>query len=336
MRNQWGNLGSKNYSSCLLILNILLTLESRFAIAADRTTTLSAPKSVYQTMPADSVEVLWGKLVARLVNNAAVPPEHAAGYNGLSFLSYDGGASPFVPQYAGLNLEHVNNGVAYEDQGLKFEPRQHPMELRKINENTYELYQAALPNTGLESSTRFTFREPYFIDVTFECIPRLQKFPYDHLNVFWASYILKPEDKSIYFMGRKKGSRTEEWIQGVTPLHGKLSTHRGMHDKRQFRHQDPFPLTLVFNESDYEYTRPFYYGRYKEFVWIVMFRKEDEIRLTQSPSGGGEGNPAWDFQWFIKKPRTNKLYRMAFRAIYKPWVDREDVLRQYKLFLKEK
>jgi len=139
---------------------------------------------------------------------------------------------------------------------------------------------------------------------------------------------------SIYFLGRKKGQKSEAWVQGVTPRHGVLATHRGAKDHRQFQHDNPFPLTLVFNESDYEYTRPVYYGRYGDFVWIVMFRERDLVRFTQSPSGGGEGNPAWDFQWFIERPRKDKLYRLVYRAVYKPWIDREDVLREYDQFVK--
>jgi len=316
-----------------------LVVCSLLTVGADRhnsgqVTTLGRPQNTYQVVLGDSVEVRWGKLAARLVNNQAVPPEHAAGYNGLLSIRYDDSPSPFVPRFAGLNLEHVNNGVSTADRDLQFEPRRHAMEIRRLDEKTYELYQAALPNTGLESSTRFAFREPHFIDVTFECIPRLDKFPYAHLNTFWASYILQPEDMSIYFLGRKKGQKGEAWIQGVTPKHGELATHRSAKDHRRFQHDNPFPLTLVFNESDYEYTRPVYYGRYGDFVWIAMFRERDLLRFTQSPSGGGEGNPAWDFQWFIHKPRRDKLYRMVFRAVYKPWVDREDVLREYDQFVK--
>lgn len=322
----------RGYSGALVFLSI-------FTIAAARTrpeqvTTVSRTQDRYEVVPEGLVEVRWGKLTAELANNLDAPPEHAAGYNGLLSIRYDGGPSPFVPRYAGLNLEHVNNGVATGDRDLQFEPRKHPMELRRLDDKTYELFQAALPNTGLESRTRFAFREPHFIDVTFECIPRLDRFPHAHLNLFWASYILKPADMSIYFLGRKKGQKGETWIQGVTPQHGVLATHRGAKDRRQFQHDNPFPLRLVFNESDYEYTRPVYYGRYGDFVWIVMFRQHDLVRFTQSPSGGGEGNPAWDFQWFIAKPRKDKLYRLVYRAVYKPWVDREDVLREYDQFVK--
>ena len=322
----------RRYFTALVAISLLTVAAGRKN--SEHVTTLSRPRDAYQVVPEGFVEVSWGKLAAQLVSNQAVAPEHAAGYNGLQSIRFNSGPSPFVPRFAGLNLEHVNNGVATADRDLQFEPRKHPMELRRLDAKTYELYQAPLPNTGLESSTHFAFREPHYVDATFECIPRLDKFPHAHLNLFWASYIFKPADMSIYFLGRKKGQKSEAWVQGVTPRHGVLATHRGAKDHRQFQHGNPFPLTLVFNESDYEYVRPVYYGRYGDFVWIVMFRERDLVRFTQSPSGGGEGNPAWDFQWFIERPRKDKLYRLVYRAVYKPWIDREDVLREYDQFVK--
>ena len=306
-----------------------------FRFRTESSTTLSAPETPFEVVEAPSVTIRAGNLTAVLVDNRAFAPEHRAGYNGLASLSYDGGPSPFVPLYAGLNLEHVNNGKIYADRDLRFEPRRHAMELRKIDGTTYELYQAALPNTGLESCTRFAFRDRQAIDVTFECVPRLDKFPFDHLNIFWASYIHQPEDPAIYFLGRRKGERDQVWLRTISPSHGVHSTHRSATDVREFGHEDPFPLTLVFNESEYEYTSPFYYGRYKGAVWIVMFRRKDHVRLTQSPSGGGSGNPAWDFQWFIESPRKDVLSRLIFRAVYKKWEGRDDVIREYERFVYE-
>ena len=299
-------------------------------------TTLSDPSIEFEVVNEVPVRIEFGDLSALLVNNRAAGPEHWEGYNGIMELRFRGGPSPFVRAYAGLNLEHVNNGRVYEDRDLQFEPRRHPMELRRIDERTYELYQAALPNTGLESTTRFAFREPYIIDVTFECIPRIENFPFDHLNVFWASYIEAPESKAIHFLGRKKGGEGEAWIEAISPSHGEQATHRAAGDRRTFEHEEPFALTLVFNESDYEYTRPFYYGRYGENVWAVMFREEDGVRLTQSPSGGGRDNPAWDFQWFIERPEKDRVYRMEYRAIYKKWEGREDIVAEYERFVNER
>lgn len=313
---------------------IIFLSACRLAGHPPRETTLADRSIPYQVVHEPFVEVGWGESTAKLADNRAVPPDHREGYSGIIELRRKGGLSPFVPAYAGLNLEHINNGRIYADRNLQFEPRRHPMELRRIDNRTYDLYQAALPNTGVESCTRFHFAEPNAIDVTFECVPREEKFPFGYLNIFWASYIQKPEDMSVYFLGHKKGETGERWIKGVTPKHGVLSTHRGADDHRAFGRDEPFPLTLVFNESEYEFTRPFYYGRYADNVWIVMFHPEDHVRLTQSPSGGGDGNPAWDFQWFIDHPEKDRLSRLRYRAVYKAWVSNDDVIAEYERFRK--
>jgi len=285
----------------------------------------------FEVIKEPSVTIEWGgegaeKMKAVLAGNEAVGAEHRAGYNGLIELHCGDGPSPFVPAYAGLNLEHVNNGNAYPDRKLQFEPRNHPMEIRKINDRTYELYESALPETGVESCTRFEFKDPHYIDVTFECIPRQEKFPFGYLNLFWASYIEKPEDNGIYFLGGGNGTEAR-WIRMATEKHGVKSTARDTWDNREFDYQKPFPLTLVFNESDDRHLMPFYYGRYGNYVWELIFASKDMVRFTHSPSGGGQNNPAWDFQWFIEKPVKDKVYRLSYRASYRRWSGQQDMMR---------
>src|SRR5258706_5791697 len=95
-----------------LVVCPLLVLGADWRHSSQRVTTLSRPQETYQVVAEHGVEIRWGKLAARLVNNQAVPPDHAAGYNGLASLRYERGVSPFVPRFAGLNLEHINNGVS--------------------------------------------------------------------------------------------------------------------------------------------------------------------------------------------------------------------------------
>ena len=89
-----------------------------------------------------------------------------------------------------------------------------------------------------------------------------------------------------------------------------------------------FPLTLVNHPSRYVYTEPWYFGVSHSMAYVLMFRERDRIWLAQSPSGGGSGNPAWDFQWFIPDYRVGEAYGFVMRAAYLPYQSREQIERE--------
>jgi hypothetical protein len=62
-------------------------------------------------------------------------------------------------------------------------------------------------------------------------------------------------------------------------------------------------------------------------AYAQMFRPGDGVRLSQSPSGGGRGNPAWDFQYIIPDYEIGRRYQFVMRAMYMPYESRGQVER---------
>ena len=274
-----------------------------------------------------------GEVRAVIVNNEAVDdevlPGHRAGYSGVASLTHRRrDANLFVPFYAGLNFEHIHDGTV-QPRDILFEPRQAPMEIRRIDAYTAQLHQPPTPNWKLESWLRYELLEDGVIEMTLECVPHARTFRNDYIGLFFASYIHQPESLDIHFLGVPSSDVGSEpaWIRGVTPSHGVLATHLAVGDTRDFPHEADFPLTLVFNHSNHRYSQPWYYGVSHGMAFVQMFRPSDGTRLSQSPSGGGKGNPAWDFQWLIPKYEVGKTYRFAMRAMYLPFESREQISR---------
>jgi hypothetical protein len=100
-----------------------------------------------------------------------------------------------------------------------------------------------------------------------------------------------------------------------------------------------FNLDLVKGISDFEYIYPFYFGRSGENVFVLMFERpkaSGELRFAQSPSGGGKGNPAWDFVYFQRDYAVNREFCFRARAVYRKFNSAEDVARLYERWSGEK
>ncbi len=270
---------------------------------------------------------------AVIVNNEAVDdqmlPGHRAGYSGVASLTHRRQSrNLFVPAYAGLNYEHIHDGTV-QPREILFEPRQALMEIRQLDEYTAGLHQPPTPHWQLENWLRYTLLEDGTIEMTLECVPRAKNFKNGYIGLFFASYIHQPESPDIHFLGHPANQPDSEarWIRGVTPEHGVRPTHLAFNDQRDFPHDAKFPMTLVFNLSDHRYREPWYYGLSHGMAFVQMFRPQEQTRLSQSPSGGGDGNPAWDFQWFVPQYEVGKRYRFVMRAMYLPFESTEQVTK---------
>ncbi len=295
-------------------------------------TSLSNPAVRYQTPEQPYVVLKRAEVEAVVADNRAVDdavlPGHRAGYSGIASLKHvRRRENLFVPSYAGLNFEHIHDGTTKKRKML-FEPRNAPMELRIVNPFTAELYQKPTPHYGLESCLRYELLEDGTIEMTLECIPRQRSFKNNYMGLFWASYIHQPESLDIHFKGHPADQPAiARWVRGVTPAHGRLSTHLAANDCREFARDPNFPLKLVFNLSRYRYSEPWCYGVSHGMALVYLFRPQDQIRMTQSPSGGGRGNPAWDFQYFVPHYEVGKRYQMVMRVMYLPYESPEQIER---------
>ena len=269
-----------------------------------------------------------GVINAVIVDNTAFGEHHRAGYNGIAELTHRSqDSSVFVPFYAGFNLEHIFGGDSLTEL---FEPRKHPMELYRISDDEVMLYQPPTPLSGVESQTVFRLGDSHYIDVEFRFIIHdAEFFQHGYAGLFWASYIHAPRDKMIYFKGSKEGSDSEGWIAAYSTKHGLESTHLGKKENFTAYFAPNFNATLASHFSDYRYDRAFYYGRFHNMVLAYMFKPDRGIRFSQSPTGGGELNPAWDFQLIVPDFEVGKDYSFQARIMYKVFAGEDDVQKEF-------
>lgn len=281
-----------------------------------------------------------GDLIAIIGNNEA-EGQHRSGYNGIFQLSHR--TEPenlFVPAVAGMNLEHIFDGHTATTRELLFEPRNAPMEFRKLSETEAELHQPPTPHFGLESWTRFTLQAPHYIDFNFRGVAHKNVFIGGYIGLFWASYINAPENKSIYFRGRFPGSNRTHWIQAYTQWHDNESTFMHLNDNTQLKFAENYPTMLYTRFSQLRWEESFFFGLRKNHVFIVMFDRAEGIRFSHSPSGGGgtldgsDTNPAWDFQFIVPKYEVDREYSFKARVVYKEYRGRQDVLEEFRRWSK--
>ena len=279
--------------------------------------------------PQKVISMSNGVLDVVFVDNTAFGEEHRAGYNGIAELRHKSqDSSVFVPFYAGFNLEHIFGGDSLAEL---FEPRKHPMELYRLSDNEVLLYQSPTPFSGLESQTVFKLTGSHYIDVVFRFIIHEPKFfKHGYAGLFWASYIHEPSDKKIYFRGIEQGSDSIGWISAYSAQHGFESTHLSRNEKDNIYFSSNFNARLASHFSDYRYEKPFYYGRFHNMVLAYMFKPERGIRFSQSPTGGGELNPAWDFQFIVDDFEVGQVYSFQARIMYKEFAGENDVLAAFE------
>jgi hypothetical protein len=273
-----------------------------------------------------------------IADNEPFPPHHAAGYNGVADLRLTSGNATnlFVDAYAGLNLEHIFSGDANSFAWHIFEPRRAPMRLVRSSPTAVTLLQDATEHWRLRSRLVYEANGDA-IDLTYTGTPLADQWnKHGYLGVFFASYINAPQDLSIQFIGRSRpgqGDPHPRWIKHLPPKHGAAASHRPAGSDWDPPADNGFNIGLVQGISSFEYLYPFYFGRSGDNVFILMFERPHpgaELRFAQSPSGGGAGNPAWDFAYFCRDYAVNRDFTFRVHAVYRKFTSADDVARLYE------
>ena len=251
-----------------------------------------------------------------------------AGYNGVHRLLHRTQPKSLFT-IAGLNFEHIFDG----DQDLRgdvktfFEPRNAPMEFRKISETEAELHQPPTPTFHLESWTQLKLVAPHYIDFTFRCKPHQHVFTNGFIGLFWASYIDNPENKSIYFRDGKG------WVQLCSQVHFDECTVVHVSEKPEIKTVQGGRQAMYRNFSPLRFSDPVYTGYYGTHQAIVMFDRTEGIRFAHSPSAGGPPSAtevAWDWQFIIPAYEVLKEYGYRARFAYRERCSREEVLDELR------
>ncbi|MCW3089997.1 MAG: hypothetical protein JWP81_1066 [Ferruginibacter sp.] len=294
---------------------------------------------ILKSQTRDTAHLTSHELRVIVANNEAYGKDHKSGYSGIAELynTNDSQGNLFVPNYAGLNFEHIFSGDSGTYQWDMYETRKAPMEVVKHSGTKTELRQSRTKNWPLKSSIIYEVKNNG-IDFTFSGIPLEDAWKkYGYIGLFFASYINEPKEKGIHFIGQSvagKGDMKPRWIYHLPEIHGVQANHRpaGSNWKPSLD-TSGFPISLVLGISDLTYNYPFYYGLSGENVFIMMFEnpgKDAEIRFAQSPDGGGDKNPAWDFILYQKKYKVGRKFTFRGRAVYKKFEGEDDIIKTYE------
>jgi len=218
------------------------------------------------------------------------------------------------------------------------EPKDHPMELLIEDElQQVTLYQTPTPVHRVESWMTYQVAGPSQVDWTFRYrLHDTGAFPTGFAGFFFANYIHEPENKAIYLLSRDVYNALM-WIQFCTAFQGRDSAVTWEDDPYGL-HFGPHDHGLYASRAPIRYTVPLMLGRRGEMAFVLMFESPSGVVISHGMGGGGfvqdrsDRNPAWDFFLYVRNPSEAPEGQWNGRLLYKKFLGRDDILREYQDF----
>ena len=293
----------------------------------------------------ERVTLKAGTLAGVLHGNVSNAGRDGAGFNPLRYTDHPN-STLYRPDQVGLNFEHIFNGLARDYEPSFFTPRVDRNYLVVHSEKRASIrFESESCTWGIGSTMTYTFREPHFVDLTFRCTPTADRFDKGYAAMMWASYMNRTRSREIYFLGREGGS--EGWITFGNILDGELEVGTIAHvDASPLPYEKKSRTLNIVEHPTKKFIEPFYYGLVDgdndlkteddTLVYIMMFDQTAPIRFAMwNFIRNAEGkpdthSPAWDWQYVIRDPKMGHTYGYRARVVIKPWVDRDDVVQEYR------
>jgi hypothetical protein len=261
-------------------------------------------------------------------------PDRRAGMNGVTIRHRLAAEPLFAPELAGLNFEHIFDGQQ-NDRELHFEPRRAPCALEASPDGRgVILTWPPTPQWGLAAEIALRAVEPDMVDAEYAFTPTRRTSKGDLLGVFFADYMNQPAELGYKFFGREADESDERVILYASPEHGVLSTHRWANEPAYPAMGEIEAHWMYASPSRYAFARPYFWGEVRGLTAAWMFDPAEGLLIAHSPSGGGAGNPAWDYIFLMPRYEVGRAYRWRSRLISRPMPDPqaqvESLYRQWR------
>ncbi len=280
-----------------------------------------------------------------LHNNISNKDRQGSGFTPLTLKSYPQ-TNIFRDDAVGLNFEHIFNGAKEQRDISMFTPRKDPCYIQQIENNHFEIYWPAEGSKwGMEARMIYDLSVEGQIDIVFECRPKKEMYPQGYAAMMWASYMNRTYDRKIHFWG-EEGDKTG-WIafgegEGNDIEVGTVS-HVGVPD---LTYEEGAQTLNLIEHPTKKFITPFYFNfidgdhnldtKDDKLLYLVLFDQTDSIRFAmwnfyRDKTGSPDTHsPAWDWQYVIRNPKIDKVYRYRTRIVIKPYKNRDQIWEEYK------
>lgn len=253
---------------------------------------------------------------------------------------------------AGLNFEHVFNGVAADNYRNTFTPRVDPCYLVAHSETSDAASAASLVWPSASSSWNMDCQMDFVlsggnsIDITFQATPRQDHFGLGYAGFMWASYMAGAKSRDLYFFG----TRDQHDLALIRFGREYPNGPRGEVGVIGYRGAPPLPFepdsrSLDIRENEhFKFVLPFFYGLMdldgnactedSPMAFMMMFDQAEPVRFTLWNWSSNTHGPAWDWNYIARHPKVGETCGYAARVVYKPNVNEMDLLREYVRWVK--